>query len=390
MSSIFLLSNTFKDIKTQTLKNNTNLQVLENDIQISSQDEMLSGKYQNIIFSFGVNDIQLNDITSRDKEAMQTQYIGLSQTIPLGDKLKLKQNIDSIQKDIITFLIKDKKVKYNSEILSLLNQYTILDKKINLYDKIQTNIQQIIYFQKQKFKLTSSQQTDIIKNRTKILSLTLKIENLKHQQNIIKLKLQNISYTKQKHIIHNLSDMTIPSLDFTTLLHNNNIYKALQYKIIKSDKNIKYQQSLKTSDLKLNVSYSQRENFEDYLSFSLSYPLPIYGREDIKIKKVKVQKSKNKLLLEEFKNEFEIKIDTLIQQMKIAKISYDILISSILQQNVKIDKLLKSYSVQKGINSILQLKNKNKILQTKIKAYDEKMRFYKAKASLAYYQGKTL
>ena len=386
----FLYSNTFDELKIKTLKNNQSLKVLENDIKISTQNGYLSVKYKNPIVGFGMNDILLSDITNRSKEPMQTQFITLSQTVPLGNKLEIKKSLFKIQKEIEKLLLKDKKIKYNSIILSNLNEYVILEEKINTLEELIKNINKIILLQKQKFKISNIEQISIINNQDKILNIKLNIQNLYNKLEIIKLQLQNISYTKINKIKHTLSSMQISDIKTKELLEKNNIYKVLKKKVIKNEKNISYENSLKTSDIKINFGYYQRENFDDYLAFSLAYPLSIYGSEDIKVKKAKVQKVKSNIVLKEFENEFNIKIKTILTNMKLSKIKYDLIVSQIIKHNNLIDKLLKSKSIQNKVNTISQIKNQNDILQNKIKALDEKMKFYKNKALLEYYKGTSL
>jgi len=386
----FLYSNTFDELKIKTLKNNQSLKVLENDIKISTQNGYLSVKYKNPIVGFGMNDILLSDITNRSKEPMQTQFITLSQTVPLGNKLEIKKSLFKIQKEIEKLFLKDKKIKYNSIILSNLNEYIILEEKINTLEELIKNINKIILLQKQKFKISNIEQISIINNQDKILNIKLNIQNLYNKLEIIKLQLQNISYTKINKIKHTLSSMQISDIKTKELLEKNNIYKVLKKKVIKNEKNISYENSLKTSDIKINFGYYQRENFDDYLAFSLAYPLSIYGSEDIKVKKAKVQKVKSNIVLKEFENEFNIKIKTILTNMKLSKIKYDLIVSQIIKHNNLIDKLLKSKSIQNKVNTISQIKNQNDILQNKIKALDEKMKFYKNKALLEYYKGTSL
>ena len=88
------------------LKNN-NL-VLKNSkalISINKQKSKLSNTWDNPVFSVGVNDLLLNkNFLSRDVEAMQTQYISLSQKIPTNNKLGIKASI-SRSEELISKLI---------------------------------------------------------------------------------------------------------------------------------------------------------------------------------------------------------------------------------------------------------------------------------------------
>ena len=76
--------------------------------------------------------------------------------------------------------------------------------------------------------------------------------------------------------------------------------------------------------------------------------------------------------------------------MKTAKNNYQLIMSQIVKQNKLIEQLLRSKSVHKKINTISQLQNKNEILNQKIEANKQKMKFYKKRALLSYYKGEML
>jgi hypothetical protein len=244
--------------------------------------------------------------------------------------------------------------------------------------------------QQTKFKLKNINQISIIKNKNKILEIQLNIQKISSKKEILKLKLENISYSKIDTISYNLESMSITKYDIDNMLINNNMYIALNKTIKKNTHNILLQDSLKNSNLKLNVGYYQRSEFDDYLAFSVSSALSIYGTENIKISKAKEEKINSQLKLNKFKNSFMIKVKTLLTNMKLAKLNFDLINSKILNNNKSIRRLLKSSSVQMGLNTLSQIKNDNDIIRKKLQANQEKMNFYKNKSNLAYYQGDTL
>jgi hypothetical protein len=374
----------------QTLKKNQSLQIVQSKIKILHQNELLSLKWSNLVVGLGANDLLLSDFFARDKEPMQTHFITLSQNIPIGNKLTLKRDLFSKEKDIQLSLLEDKRVKYNSLIVSYLSQYVILSEKIKLLSELKKNIKEMTSLQQTKFKLKNINQISIIKNKNKILEIQLNIQKISSKKEILKLKLENISYSKIDTISYNLESMSIAKYDIDNMLINNNMYIALNKTIKKNTHNILLQDSLKNSNLKLNVGYYQRSEFDDYLAFSVSSALSIYGTENIKISKAKEEKINSQLKLNKFKNSFMIKVKTLLTNMKLAKLNFDLINSKILNNNKSIRRLLKSSSVQMGLNTLSQIKNDNDIIRKKLQANQEKMNFYKNKSNLAYYQGDTL
>jgi len=383
-------SNTFSDMKKQTLNDNKSLSLLHEDTKISKHNELLSGKWKNIVLGLGANDFQLNDLSARDKEAMQNQFISLTQTIPMGSKLKYKKNIENTNGKITALLLEDKKAIYSSSILEYLNEYVITQKEVWLLSSLKTNINKIIQLQKQKFKLTSSEQIDIINSDTSYVKYDLQRDKSIYKLDIIKLKLQNITYNNVNKIKHTLSKQIIPSVNINELLLKNNMYKALLKRILKSEQNISLQNSLFTNDIKVKIAYYKRDKFEDYLSFSLAYPLSIYGSEDIAVEKSKINNLKTKYMLSKFENEFRIKLKTILLDMKLANSNYNNIITKVIAQKKFVNHILESQSAKSKVNTIKQLMNQNSIIKESLKAINEQKKFFKAKAKLTYYQGDTL
>ena len=304
---VFINSKTFKDIKEDTLRDNQDLKMLENNKNISYQNELLSTKWKNIVFGIGANDLLLNkNFFNRSIEPMQTNYITLSQSIPMGNKLTHKKNINKEQTEIYSYFIKDKNSKLNSMILSFLNEYTILKERYIFIKKSQNNLKHIISIQKSKFRLINIEQIDIIKNQNRYLKLKIKKEEIRNKMETIKLKLQDISFNKIKSIKYKLSKMNLPQIDTKEIIQNNHFYIALKHKINKEKENIKYQKSLKRSDLKIDIGYYQREARADYIGLKLSFTMPLYGRENIKIEKSEILYNNSRLKLKEFENNFDI------------------------------------------------------------------------------------
>ena len=382
-----IYGNTLQDIQQSTLKNNQLLMTYDNNVDISNQNIKLATKWQNPILGFGVNDLLITDLTARDKEAMQTQFITFSQVIPTVSKLKYKQKINKIQSDILRAIKLDKNIELNSQIVSLLSKYTIIEDKIKLYKKLQNNIQDLKDLQNQRFKTTSIAQSDIIKSDTKVLQIDLKIQTLNNKTKTIKLKLQDISYTNISDINYHLMPYKIDNVDIDKLLQKNYIFRSLNLKVNKQTQNIKLQDAKKTADIKLNVGYYQRESFDDYVAFSVAYPLSIYGKENIEVLKAKQQKAKINREIKQFKNKFKVKLLTLIEDEKIAYQNYNTITSKIIPNKEYIQSLYISDSKNNQINTIKQIRLKNEILKDKIKSLDLLTNFYQAKSKILYFKG---
>jgi len=378
------------DAKELIKQKNENLKFLKEDIQISLKDEEASSIWKNPILGIGANDILISDFKARDKEAMQTQFITFSQTIPLGDSFDIKKNISKKQTLIYNYLLDDKKLMYNSLLSVYFSEYKIIQNKIVLLKKYKTNVQNKKKVLVQLFQNQNSKQEEIVNTQILYSSLELKEESLLLKLDLIKLKIEELTFTKISKIEHSLESKKKINLDINPLIENHPLILAYKIKIKKENEKIKLEQSKKYSQLKLSTGYYQRENFDDYLAFSISMPLSIYGSENIKILKNKKRFKKSKNSLNILKNQFMQDIKQLQFQKKNALNKYKILTNKMIKDDIFIGEILKSKSSILKFNSIKIIDNLNNILKKKLLALDELSKYYKANGKLKYYIGENL
>ena len=110
------LAMSLDEIVDNALKNNQDINSIEKSIEIANENIVLAKQWKNPILTIGANDIHFDEPLSRDKEPMQAQYIGISQIIPIGKKIEIKEIIAKKDKEIISLSLEDKKLKLKSKI----------------------------------------------------------------------------------------------------------------------------------------------------------------------------------------------------------------------------------------------------------------------------------
>ena len=128
------------EIVNNALNNNYDLKSTQKAILIADENIKLATKWTNPVLSIGANDIHFDEPLKRDSEAMQAQFIGLSQVIPIGKKLQIKKSIAKKDKEIISLTLEDKKLLLKSKIYELSYNILILEKKLNLLNSYEKNI----------------------------------------------------------------------------------------------------------------------------------------------------------------------------------------------------------------------------------------------------------
>ncbi len=374
------------DVVTETLNQNYSIKALESSIDITKEQIELSTKWKNPTLSIGATDIQLNDITTRDKEPMQAHFIGFSQTIPVGEKLEIQKSIAQDEYQISKYEVLDKKLQLKSKIYQYIYNIKLLEERLSLFEKYKVNTLNLEKLLKELYKYNRANQAQILKTQIMTQELNLKSQNLKAMINTLNLKLEQITYTKQENI------------DFDNRLKNITLYNNVEkhpklLSIKQSSKKFENLSKLeiekKYSDVNMNLTYFQRDSkYEDYVNISFAIPLSIRGSEDIKSRKAKFKAVEINHKYNDMKLTFENKLKTFQQNINDAHISYNIIKKNILPKFNQLEKTIETYnsfSSYKNMDSKALINNLNEIIKYELKAIDEKQKYFTALASSLYF-----
>ncbi|WP_428023384.1 TolC family protein [Arcobacter sp.] len=375
-----------EQIVNSAINNNRDLQAIEKSIQIANEQIKLSNKWDNPILTIGANDLQF-DTSRRDLEPMQAQYLGFSQNIPINDKFTLQEEIAIKDKSIAQLNYEDAKLKLKSKLIQYVYSIKILEKKYLLLSEYQKNIKALEELTTSLYENNKSNQNMIIDLKTDYLKVEVQKEELKNIINNNYLKLEEITYEK-------VSSIDIP-LDVKELvlvkeISNHPKIKILEQNSEKFNKQALLEDAKKFSDVKVNVAYFQRDDkYKDYANVSVSIPLALYGKENIKIMQAKIKASEFKDKFEDSKKSFELKIEALQNDLNSAYKKYQLFLNTIIPLQENNQNTIEKYN-SLGITQPNEiLKNLNKIIKNKIAAYDEMKSYFDTYAQSYYFtQGK--
>ena len=369
-----------------TFKNNYTLKALEQAIKSSKEQIALSSKWKNPTLSFGVSDIQFNDVTRRDLEPMQAQFIGFSQIVPINDKLKTQEKIASNDYEISKYLLEDRKLQYKSKIYEYTYYIKILEERLFLFDEFKSNTLKLEELLKQLYKYNKASQIQILNTQIMTQELNLKSQKLKTMLNTINLKLEQIIYEKTENININTSIKEVK------LLPNINTHPkilSLNQESKKQDNISILEKQKKNSDVMLSFNYFQRDSkYEDYVNIALSIPLSIYGSENIKAKKAKIKTVEINHKLQDTILSFENKIQTYQINIDDSIKTLNIINQNIIPKFNHLQKVLESYNSYKAskmIDSRSLINNLNEVIKYKLKAIDEKEKYFQALSKSMYF-----
>ena len=374
------------EIVSNALNNNYDLKSTQKAIEIANENITLATKWTNPVLSFGANDIHFDEPLKRDSEAMQAQFIGLSQVIPIGKKLQIKESIAKKDKEIISLTLEDKKLLLKSKIYELSYNILILEKKINLLNSYEKNIKKLEKLSISLYENSINDQNDILNAKIALWDILIQKQNLQNTMDNLYLKLEQISYKKIKNIQESLNIEKI-ALNIDISKHPRVIKEE-----VKSQRSRyfgKLEKENEIPDIKLNVTYFNRDDkYKDYANVSVNIPLSLYKSEKVRAVKAKLEANEIDSKLVDLKRTLNIESQVLQNNMNNAYINYNLINKSIIPLKQKIQKNLENYNTLNNINPKEVIKNLNELILFEIKAYDRLEEYFLNYSKSKYYMVK--
>ena len=377
---------TIDELVKNTNENNYDLKSIDKSIEVANHQISLSKKWQNPTLSLGLNDLWLNDLSSRDKEAMQASFIGLSQVIPTGSKLEIKEKIAQKDRNIQILNLEDKKLELESKVYEYVYTILLLEKKYNLLESYEQNIKKLEALFTSLYKYQKVTQNEILNSQISALDIGLQKQNLKNMIDNSYLKLEQITYTKIDKIDENID---IKKINLLTINQEHPKFKTLEEMANKSKNMADLEAEKKIPDLMLNVAYFQRDSkFNDYVNVSVSFPLPIYDTENTARLQAKMNMNETNDRLEQLKHNFSMQSEILKNSLNSSYTNYYLIEEKIIPIKQKIQKNIETYNSFDKIKPQESIKNLNELISYETKAIDELQKYYEAYSALLYFTNK--
>ena len=377
---------TIDELVKNTNENNYDLKSIDKSINIANHQISLSKKWQNPVLSLGLNDLWLNDLSSRDKEAMQASFIGLSQVIPTGSKLEIKEKIAQKDRNIQILNLEDKKLELESKVYEYVYTILLLERKYKLLESYEQNIKKLETLFTSLYQYQKVTQNEILNSQISALDISLQKQNLKNMIDNSYLKLEQITYTKIDKIEENID---IKKINLLTINQEHPKFKTLEEMANKSKNMADLEAEKKIPDVMLNVAYFQRDSrFNDYVNVSVSFPLPIYDTENTARLQAKMNMNETNDKLEQLKHNFLMQSEILKNSLNSSYTNYYLIEEKIIPIKEKIQTNIETYTSFDKIKPQESIKNLNELISYETKAIDELQKYYEAYSQLLYFTNK--
>ena len=385
--SYALSATTLENILDLVEENNSILKAKQKLVESSKIDAQLSNTWSNPVVGLGATDINLDSPSKRDIEAMQTQFITYSQSIPTNGKLKLATDIKNNDTNIKNLEYVEFKQKLQSQ--AMLYSYSLYfeNQKLEIVNKYISNLhdqKELMHLLYENGKLDQS----------KLVSIDIKLYKQKLQQQKIAYKISNIQSNLANIIYRKIDSVEFSNnygnsmIDLDFILENHPLVLIEKEKIKQQTQKIELENRKKISDVKLTVGYYQREKFDDYLSFNVAIPLSIQGKEKLKVQKSKIEKNTTEDKLVGLQKQIETTIEDLQQKIILSKQNFELIENKMIPLNETLSQSHKMHLSTNTMDSINVYESTNSKLELLLLVSDEKMNYFTALAKLYYFKGK--
>ncbi len=325
--SLSLEAQTLDETIEYSIKHNYQLQILEEEVSIVNEQKEIESFWENPILKVGINDIQGERPLSRNLESMQNQYVTLSQTIPLSNKLEVASQLEDKKKRVIELRAISLKVDIASVVRGAFIEANNAKKTLTILDDyiafLKTPLQLLI-------NLSSVEKNSVDKYiKTQLLqkSYQLQRESALQRIKIAKEKIELVGNLKIDTFSDEVLEKDYMKESLNSLL--NRVEETPKLAIATALKDVANQgvtlaQEKEQADLTITAGYYQRFDRNDYISLGISYPLYTHGKEQRQrvqaMKRTNIQALSYKQVKVEIEQQLKIalhELKALYQELKI-------------------------------------------------------------------------
>ena len=339
-TTLYIYSQTLQEVIDYSLQNNYQIQTLQEEFGIVDAQAKIVGAWADPILKVGVNDIQAVRPLSRNIEAMQNQYVSLSQTIPLSNHLEIASNVEKEK-----LLVLEQK----REVLSVNIAFEVRKAFIEAqYAKRSLKIlDEYIAFLKRPLSLLvglSAVEKNGIERyiKTELLQKSYQLQRESWLQNI-QIAKERLELIGNIHIDNfsdevNLEDYSHRGVEELLFVLNRDNPQLKMQEALKNvaTKDIELARAKEEADLTVTGGYYQRFDRNDYVSLSVSLPLYIHKKQENQTVQAMKRANIQNISYEQTRVQLEQELKITLHQLKSLKQELKILN----QTQSKIEKLI--------------------------------------------------
>lgn len=329
----------------ELLKENEKIKQLNYEINALEAQAKAESKWDNPRFSVGYNNAEVMMPFTLNANEMQNIFISLEQNFDLNSKRKFLSK--NTLKEVQIKLLELKNIK-NQYIFSLISESININKNKQILNSTNNAIHNINIVLES---LKSSNYNPLQLQKLNILKAKVQMKQ-NEIQNLLKTSHISISETSFESIdnieVRDIDINKILSLDYDKILQeilsSNYEIKAQNLRENLSSDSIKLAKMQYLPDLNIGFSYMFRVNRTDMFGLNVSFPLPIYSKENNEIKKVQMQNMIEKSKALDTQNRIKHNVFGLLNNLNTLKENLSLIDKILLPSNEQIINLYKHHT----------------------------------------------
>lgn len=291
-----LTAATLDQLLDAALTDNPSLEVIRTKVAASQEAIGLADNFDNPVLGLAINAIHPDDISDRSIERMQSTALTLSQRIPFFGKRDEKVAAAEAK----TVQLNDQLEQARTVLAAAVRNEAYALWRVQELLKIESETAALMRHNADLFRgysaTASKAHMGIMAAELALSNSAMVRERLREAVAKRRARLSYLCGMPVETLELDPKVLTLPELDsLRQKLQANYALKASQAAIKEREARYAFEALQHYSDPTLQVGFFQREQFEDYVSVSLSFALPVYGSED-----AREQMAKQRLLEQEY------------------------------------------------------------------------------------------
>ncbi len=279
--SLGLWAQTLPQIIETAYRNDPEIKMLKAEIEVQKTRIEAVSLWENPRLSAGLSDMRIDDPLDRSIEPMQTQFLAISQKIPLRDRYKADSRRAKKLYKALRAKLADKKRRIASQLASDVYAVFIIHKRLRLIGKNERNLRRI------KNLLRGYRASGDL-----LLETDQMLQRLQVRREVLKTEEQVRFSQIRRHTLQQIKEVSFPkSLPEEIPVVFDKEHPALQlyrYRIEAANEAVASAKMKERPDLTVSGGYYQRAGRADYVNLSVSMPLHVRGKEKIATQQAKI------------------------------------------------------------------------------------------------------
>jgi outer membrane protein TolC len=326
LTTVSLSATTLDQLVDAALADNPSLEAIEAKIAASQEAIGLADNFDDPMIGLAINAIHPDDITNRSIERMQSTAITISQRIPFFGKRDEKVAAAKAQKRQLDDQLEQAEALLAATVRSEAYALWSVQKLLQIESETAALMRHNADLFEGYSATASKAHMGIMAAELALSSSAMVQESLREAAAKRRARLSYLCGITVETLELDPKVTELPDIaDMQQQLASNYALKASEAAIEQKKAQHAYEALQHYSDPTLQVGFFQREQFEDYVSLSLSFALPVYGSEDAKEQIAKQQLLEQEYDHSDLKRKVQSDFDTAVASLQSSYERYRIL-----------------------------------------------------------------